>query len=168
MMMGALWTSHRHHRRRRGAGPRGGHYRPGHRQTRYPRHRAGWERLSSETLFRNRAPLGVADAVSRIPGGGKNSGISPWGADIWRFGASTGTGWWCSSTAAGSTRPRTSTGRLGLVNPADIQRIEVLKGPVSELYGSGSHRRGGQHHHEKRRPSSRVAQVGDSALYRHL
>jgi outer membrane receptor for ferrienterochelin and colicin len=28
--------------------------------------------------------------------------------------------------------------RLGFINPADVERIEVIKGPVSALYSSGS------------------------------
>jgi len=78
----------------------------------------------------------VADSLSRISGLTK-TGDSPWGQDISIRGL-TG-----SSVVVliDGMRLNTATeinARLGFINPMDIERIEVLKGPVSSLYGSGS------------------------------
>lgn len=83
------------------------------------------------------APKGsIVDALERIPGITR-TGASPWGQDISIRGLSGGS----IVILVNGKRIHTATdinARLGFINPADVERIEVLKGPVSALYGSGS------------------------------
>lgn len=78
----------------------------------------------------------VADALARLPGVSR-TGESPWGQAV-NIRGLTG-----SSVVVliDGMRLNTATeinARLGYINPMDIERVEVLKGPVSALYGSGS------------------------------
>ncbi len=78
----------------------------------------------------------LADSLTRLPGVTR-TGDSPWGQDISIRGL-TGPS---IVILLNGKRINTATdmnARLGFINPMDIERIEVLKGPVSALYGSGS------------------------------
>lgn len=78
----------------------------------------------------------IADALADIPGV-STTGDSPWGRDISIRGLS-GTS---VVILIDGKRINTATdlnARLGLINPMDVERVEVLKGPISALYGSGS------------------------------
>ncbi|WP_308735485.1 TonB-dependent receptor [Humidesulfovibrio sp.] len=86
--------------------------------------------------IRETGSVSVADALARIPGVTK-TGDSPWGADI----NIRGLGRDQVVVLIDGVRVNTTTdinGRLGVVNQNDIERVEVLKGPISALYGSGS------------------------------
>ena len=78
----------------------------------------------------------IADAIGDLPGISV-SGDSAWGRDIAIRGMSTTS----VVVLIDGKRVNTATdinARLGLINALDVERIEVLKGPVSSLYGSGS------------------------------
>ncbi|MGE4470388.1 MAG: TonB-dependent receptor plug domain-containing protein [Desulfovibrio sp.] len=81
-------------------------------------------------------PTGVGDALDRVPGVGVSTD-SPWGADVVIRGLARDS----VVVLIDGCRLNVTTdinGRLGLVNPDDVERVEVLKGPISTLYGTGS------------------------------
>ena len=78
----------------------------------------------------------IADAIARIPGLSKTAD-SPWGSAINIRGLSGAS----VIILVDGVRLNTATeinARLAYINPMDVERIEVLKGPISALYGSGS------------------------------
>ena len=78
----------------------------------------------------------IVDTLEKIPGIAR-TGDSPFAQDISIRGLS-GTS---VVVLINGKRINTATDlnfRLGMINPADVLHIEVLKGPVSALYGSGS------------------------------
>lgn len=82
------------------------------------------------------SPLGLANAAARLAGVSV-SDDSPWGADI----SIRGLGRDSVVFLIDGCRVNMTTdlnGRFGLLNPMDVERIEILKGPISTLYGSGS------------------------------
>jgi len=81
-------------------------------------------------------PMSIGDVTERIPGISL-SADAPWGGDV----VIRGLGRNQVVMLVDDCRVNTATdinAQFGLVNPYDIERIEVLKGPVSSLYGSGS------------------------------
>ncbi len=89
-----------------------------------------------EREMRETAPASVPDAASRIPGVDR-SNDSAWGSEM----VIRGLGRDAVVFLVDGVRTNTTTdinGRFGMVSPADVERVEVLKGPVSALYGSGS------------------------------
>ncbi|MCJ8499755.1 TonB-dependent receptor [Desulfatitalea alkaliphila] len=91
--------------------------------------------VDAEDVHRDQ-PIGIADALRRIPGV-TISPDSPWGAEVNIRGLGRGR----VVFLIDGCRVNTATdlnAQFGLIDPAEIERIEVLKGPVSALYGSGA------------------------------
>jgi len=89
-----------------------------------------------EQEVRETAPASVPDVASRIPGVDRSSD-SAWGSEM----VIRGLGRDSVVFLMDGVRTNTTTdinGRFGMVSPQDVERVEVLKGPVSALYGSGS------------------------------
>ena len=79
---------------------------------------------------------GMVEALGRLPGVSR-ANDSPWSADVVIRGMTRDS----VVVLIDGQRVNMTTdinGRFGLVSMEDIERIEVLKGPVSALYGSGS------------------------------
>jgi len=81
-------------------------------------------------------PVSITNAATRIPGVDKSSD-SLWGSAI----NIRGLGRNSVVFLVDGCRVNTATdinAQFGTVNPLDIQQIEVLKGPITALHGSGS------------------------------
>lgn len=91
--------------------------------------------VEMEEIDRGR-PVSLTDITRMIPGVEKTSD-SPWGSDI----NIRGLGRNSVLFLIDGCRVNTATdinARFGLINSDDIERIEVLKGPISSLYGWGA------------------------------
>ncbi|MBU1003300.1 MAG: TonB-dependent receptor [Proteobacteria bacterium] len=78
----------------------------------------------------------LADAASRIPGVAR-TGESPWGQSL-NIRGFTGSSIIFLIDGKRVNTSQDLNAQMGFVMPLDIERIEVLKGPVSALYGTGS------------------------------
>ena len=81
-------------------------------------------------------PVSISNVMQEIPGVYKNSD-SLWGSDINIRGLSRDS----VIMVIDGVRVNTANdlnAQYGLIDPHDVQSIEVLKGPISALYGSGS------------------------------
>jgi hemoglobin/transferrin/lactoferrin receptor protein len=91
--------------------------------------------VDEETLFEDQ-PMSITNTTDRIPGVEKSSD-SAWGSAI----NIRGLGRNHVVFLIDGCRVNTATeinAQFGLIDPLEIERIEVLKGPISALYGSGS------------------------------
>ena len=81
-------------------------------------------------------PISISNTLSRLPGLDISSD-APWGSDLNIRGLTRD----AVSLLVDGCIVNTSTdinARFGLVNPLEIEHVEVIKGPISSLYGSGS------------------------------
>lgn len=95
----------------------------------------GASTVSAETLSRI-SPVSASDAIARLPGV-ERVADSPWGADV----NIRGLGRDAVVFLIDGNRVETANdiaGRFGFVHPMEIERVDVLKGPISALYGSGA------------------------------
>jgi hemoglobin/transferrin/lactoferrin receptor protein len=91
--------------------------------------------LTSEDIMKT-GPVSISDALQGVTGVYKSSD-SGWGSEI----SIRGTGRDKVVMLIDGSRMNTSTdigAQFGTLNPASVMRVEVLKGPISSLYGSGS------------------------------
>jgi hemoglobin/transferrin/lactoferrin receptor protein len=91
--------------------------------------------VAAGEIFRQQ-PVSVTDVLERIPGVNKSSD-SPWGSEVNIRGLGRGRVVFLIDGVRVNTATDISA-QFGLIDPNDIERVEVLKGPVSALYGSGS------------------------------
>ncbi|MBN2302664.1 MAG: TonB-dependent receptor, partial [Lentisphaerae bacterium] len=97
---------------------------------------SGGTALITNDDFKRGNSVGIADMAWQIPGVSRH-GDGAWGADINIRGLSRDS----VIMAIDGVRVNTATdinARFGMVDPLDINRVEILKGPISSLYGSGS------------------------------
>ncbi|MDD9301386.1 MAG: TonB-dependent receptor [Desulfobacter sp.] len=91
--------------------------------------------MESQDIFQAQDPS-ITNTLTQIPGVEKSSD-SAWGSAV----NIRGLGREQVVFLIDGTRVNTATdinARFGLINPNEIQRVEVLKGPISSLYGSGT------------------------------
>ncbi|HOP63384.1 MAG TPA: TonB-dependent receptor [Spirochaetota bacterium] len=91
--------------------------------------------LNSEDIMKD-TPVSISDAMQGITGVYKTAD-SPWGSEISIRGSKRDK----VVMIIDGSRLNTATdigAQFGTLNPASVERIEILKGPVSSLYGSGS------------------------------
>lgn len=91
--------------------------------------------VDAERIFQTQ-PLSLSNAVRRVPGVEKSSD-SAWGSAINIRGLSRNRVVFLVDGARVNTATDINA-RFGMLHPRDVERIEILKGPVSALYGSGS------------------------------
>ncbi|HPS57801.1 MAG TPA: TonB-dependent receptor [Spirochaetota bacterium] len=92
--------------------------------------------IMTEEKIMQRVPVSISDALQDITGV-YTSSDSAWGSEI----SIRGTGRDKVIMLIDGCRVNTSTDKgaqFGMLNPASIVRVEILKGPISSLYGSGS------------------------------
>jgi hemoglobin/transferrin/lactoferrin receptor protein len=81
-------------------------------------------------------PSSISDALRVIPGVSKTSD-SPWGSEVNIRGSSRAN----VVFLVDDIRLNTATdigAQFGTIDPASVERVEILKGPISALYGSGT------------------------------
>lgn len=91
--------------------------------------------VGQQVIFESH-PVSLGDATERLPGISL-SADAPWGGDVVIRGLSRSQ----VLLLVDECRVNTATdigAQFGLISPYDIERVEVLKGPISSLYGSGS------------------------------
>lgn len=91
--------------------------------------------LTSDTIMKL-GPVSISDAMQNITGVYKTAD-SAWGSEISIRGAARDK----VVMLIDGSRMNTATdigAQFGTLNPMSVERIEILKGPVSSLYGSGS------------------------------
>jgi len=91
--------------------------------------------VEKQTIFKTQ-PISIPNLGKNLSGVTKNSD-GAWGSDINIRGLSRDS----VVVLVDGARVESANGinaRLGLIDPSTVERIEVLKGPVSSLYGSGS------------------------------
>lgn len=81
-------------------------------------------------------PISLSDQLSRIPGVGTSSD-SAWGSSVNIRGMGRGSLVYNIDGARVNTATQINA-QFGTLDPNEIERVEVLKGPISALYGSGS------------------------------
>jgi hemoglobin/transferrin/lactoferrin receptor protein len=81
-------------------------------------------------------PISISDELARIPGVNVSSD-SAWGSEVNIRGLGRGSLVFNIDGARVNTATEVGA-QFGTINPNDIERVEVLKGPISALYGSGS------------------------------
>lgn len=91
--------------------------------------------IESRAVFKAQ-PVSVSDLGRYVPGVSRNAD-GAWGADINIRGLSRDSVVVLIDGARVETANNIAA-RLGLIDPLTVERIEILKGPVSSLYGSGS------------------------------
>ncbi len=91
--------------------------------------------ITAEDIDRH-PPISLTDITRQIPGVEKTMD-SPWGSEINIRGLDRNSVLFLIDGCRVNTATDINA-RFGLVNPQDIERIEVLKGPISALYGWGA------------------------------